>query len=253
MINILIIEDEQPNAERLKRLVLAIKPQAVILDVLDTVAGSVDWLKSNPVPDLILMDIRLADGISFEIFNQVEVKSPIIFTTAYDEYAVRAFKFNSVDYLLKPIEQEELAAALEKVGQRAENVSAMITDRLQGVIDALENKKIRTRFLIPHKDGYKILAANDVSFFHSEHKVTYAHLPNGKNEVVPQNLEELEEQLDPTLFFRLNRQYIVNVNAIDKVYNHFNSKLKVTFRHYALHEAFVSRERAPLFKAWLDQ
>jgi len=253
MINILIIEDEHPNAERLRRLVLAIKPQAVILDVLDTVAGSVDWLKSNPVPDLILMDIRLADGISFEIFNQVEVKSPIIFTTAYDEYAVRAFKFNSIDYLLKPVEEEELRAALEKIGRRAENVSAIITDRLLGVIDALEHKKIRTRFLIPNRDSYKILAANDVSFFHSEHKITYAHLPNGENEVVPQNMEELEEQLDPIHFFRLNRQYIVNINAIDKVYNHFNSKLKVTFHYYPLQEAFVSRERAPMFKAWLDQ
>lgn len=253
MINILIIEDEHPNAERLKRLVLAIKPQAVILDVLDTVAGSVDWLKSNPVPDLILMDIRLADGISFEIFNQVEVKSPIIFTTAYDEYAVRAFKFNSIDYLLKPVEEEELRAALEKISRRNEDASAILTDRLKGVIDALENKKIRTRFLIPHKDGYKILTANDVSFFHSEHRITYAHLPSGKNEVVPQNMEELEEQLDPILFFRLNRQYIVNINAIDKVYNHFNSKLKITFLDYPLQEAFVSRERAPVFKAWLDQ
>ncbi|QNR86821.1 response regulator transcription factor [Pedobacter riviphilus] len=251
--NILIIEDEHPNAERLKRLVLAIKPQAVILDVLDTVSSSVEWLKSNPVPDLILMDIRLADGISFEIFNHVEVKSPIVFTTAYDEYAVRAFKFNSVDYLLKPIEEEELRTALEKTGRRTEDVSAIITDRLQGVIDALENKKIRTRFLIPHKDSYKILAANDVSFFHSEHKITYAHLPSGWNEVVPQNMGELEEQLDPTLFFRLNRQYIVNINAINKVYNHFNSKLKVSFHHYPLLEAFVSRERVPLFKAWLDQ
>ncbi|MDM1293000.1 response regulator transcription factor [Sphingobacterium sp. N143] len=248
--NILIIEDEKLNADRLKRLLREIKPSVHILDVLDNIVDSVNWFKDNEMPDLVMMDIRLSDGLSFEILENSKIDCPIIFTTAFDEYAVRAFKFNSVDYLLKPVEKKELADAMTKL----ENLLYQQLNQapLQGLLDFIYPKDFRTRFLLPYKDGYKTIVVEDIQYFYSEFKSTHACLKSGHVEVVPQTMEELEQQLDPKFFFRANRQFIVHIDAIRRLHNHFNGKLKVEIKHSEATEILVSREKAQLLKNWLD-
>jgi len=248
---VLIIEDEQPNADRLKRLLLQLRPHLEILSVEDSIASSVSWLKKNQKPDLIMMDIRLSDGLSFEIFNWVTVSSFVIFTTAFDEYAVKAFKYNSIDYLLKPIDSEELKAALI----RFENLlieQPIMPTALEGLVDYLQPKNYRKRFLLAYKDGYKTILTENILYFQSEWGATQAMLKNGCIEAIPQTLEDLEKQLDPKCFFRANRQFIVHIDAVKRVLNHFNGKLKLEIQHQETGEILVSREKAPAFKAWMD-
>ena len=248
--NILIIEDEKLNADRLKRLLREIKPAVQILDVLDNIADSVNSFSENDMPDLVMMDIRLSDGLSFEILENIKIDCPIIFTTAFDEYAVRAFKFNSIDYLLKPVEKKELADALTKLeGLLYQQLNQ---PPLQGLLDFLYPKDFRTRFLLPYKDGYKTITVEDIHYFYSEFKLTHACLKSGQVEIVPQTMEELEQQLDPKVFFRANRQFIVHIDAIKRLHNHFNGKLKVELKQGEDIEILVSREKAQLLKNWLD-
>lgn len=250
MINsILIIEDEKLNADRLQRLIKTIRPKASIIGVLDSIADSVDWFKTNQNPDVVMMDVRLADGISFDIFARVDISCPIIFTTAYDEYAVRAFKYNSIDYLLKPVEPEELETAFEKLESF---VAGQQEKSLEGLLNYLKPKEFRSRFLLPYRDGYKSLLVEDIIYFYSELKITRATLHTGTEEIVPQTLEELEQQLDPKLFFRANRQFIVYINAIQQIHNYFNGKLKIDIKNDPDVEIIVSREKANLLKNWLD-
>lgn len=249
--NILIVEDEKPNADRIKRLVTKLRPQSKIVSVEDSVIGSVNWLKINPMPDLILMDIRLSDGLSFEIFNQLEITCPVIFTTAYDEYAVKAFKYNSIDYLLKPIEEEDLDMALKRYENFIDSVP-YVNSAIAGLLNYMQPKDYRKRFLIPHKDGYKTLLVEDVMYFFTELGINYAVLFNGNTEVVPQNLEELEGQLDPKLFFRANRQFIIHVNSVKHIHNDFNGKVSLELKLSTTSKIIVSREKAPSLKTWLD-
>lgn len=248
--NILIIEDEKLNADRLKRLLREIKPTVQILDVLDNIADSISWFSDNETPDLVMMDIRLSDGLSFEILENAKIDCPIIFTTAFDEYAVRAFKFNSIDYLLKPVEKKELADALEKL----ENLLLQQLNHvpLQGLLDFIAPKDFRARFLLPYKDGYKTVVVENILYFYSEFKMTHARLKSGQVEIVPQTMEELEQQLDPKVFFRANRQFIIHIDAIKRLHNHFNGKLKIEIRQSEDVEILVSREKAQLLKNWLD-
>ncbi len=197
-----------------------------------------------------MMDIRLSDGLSFEILEKVTLKCPIIFTTAYDEYAVRAFKYNSIDYLLKPIEKEELYAALKKV---AANTSQHLDQNmLQGLLNFMQPKDFRSRFLLPYRDGYKTILIEDVFYFYSEHKITHAKLKSGATEIIPQTLEELENQLNPKLFFRANRQFIIHIDAIKQLHNYFNGKLKIELKNNDETEILISREKAQTIKNWLD-
>ncbi len=252
MINrVLIIEDEKLNADRIKRLLLELRPELTILGLLDSVKDSVAWLAENDSPDMIMMDVRLADGLSFEIFDQVDVVSPVIFTTAYDEYAVRAFKHNGVDYLLKPIDRQELQRSIER--------HEFITQKLQGTDPSIEKllatirpKEYKSRFLLPFRDGFKTISVDDVCFFSSEMNVTFANLFTGGQEVIPHPLEKLEKRLDPKMFFRANRKYIIHIGSISGVHNYFNGKLKIDIRGYRDEEVIVSRDKAPLFKVWLD-
>jgi len=246
---ILIIEDEKPNADRLKRLINMLRPGAVIVDVIDSVSESVSWLQQNASPDVVMMDVRLADGLSFDIFDKIEVKCPVIFTTAYDEYAVRAFKFNSVDYLLKPVEKDELEAAFNKLEQHYQND---LQKSMEGLLNFVQRTDYRSRFLLPFRDGYKTVLVSDVTYFHSEQKITRARLLDGKDEILPQTMEELEQQLDPKLFFRANRQFIIHIDAIQQLHNYFNSKLKVTLKKNPEVEIIVSRDKANLLKSWMD-
>ncbi|MCT4137111.1 response regulator transcription factor [Elizabethkingia anophelis] len=250
--NILIIEDERPNAERLKRLILGIKPQANILSVLESVSESVEWLDSHEKPDLIMMDIKLSDGLSFEIFDKTQlVDVPIIFTTAYDEYAIKAFKQYSIDYLLKPVDKDELAMAFEKYDQLDIMVNKATNPSIEKLLDEFRPKNYRTRFLLSYRDGFKTVMVSDVLYFYSEQKITKARLTDRTDEIIPHTMDELEQQLDPKLFFRANRQFIICINAVEHIYNYFNNKLKVTMRKNTDVEIIVSRDKAPLLKNWM--
>ncbi|AZB24198.1 MULTISPECIES: LytR/AlgR family response regulator transcription factor [Chryseobacterium] len=248
---ILIVEDERPNADRLKRLLLKLRPHIEILSVEDSITSAVNWLQNNVVPDIIMMDVRLADGLSFEIFNKHEIKSAVIFTTAYDEYAVQAFKYNSIDYLLKPIEEEELDAALKRYETFMEAVP-VVGSAIEGLLNYIQPKDYRKRFLIAHRDGYKTVLAEDILYIYTELGISKAMLNTGVVENIPQTLEELEKQLDPKFFFRANRQFIIHIDSVKQIFNHFNGKLKLELRKQPEMEVIVSREKASVFKSWMD-
>lgn len=247
---VLIIEDERPNADRLERLIKSVRPNAQIVDVLECICESIEWFESHEMPDVVMMDIRLSDGLSFEIFEKTTISCPIIFTTAYDEYAVKAFKYNSIDYLLKPVELDELERAFQKLESTS---SAPEPASLANLLNYFQPKDFRTRFLLPYRDGYKSLQINDISYFYSKLKITRAKLHNGTEEIIPLTMEELEEQLNPKDFFRANRQFIIHVDAIEQIHNYFNGKLKIDLKKSPEDmELIVSREKASLLKAWLD-
>lgn len=250
--NIIIIEDEKLNADRLIRLLKEIRPEIQINAVIESITDTVNWLNNHLQPDAIFMDIRLCDGISFEIFEKTDINCPVIFTTAYDEYAVRAFKYNSIDYLLKPVESGELKAAIEKLESARFPFSL---SALNGLTDFLSQKKeYRTRFLLPYRDGYKTLLVSEIAFLYTENRITYAQPCSGNQSVfLPQTLEELEQQLDPKQFFRANRQYIIHIDSIQHIFNHFNGKLKVELKRFPTTEILISREKASVFKQWLDK
>lgn len=246
---ILIIEDEKPNADRLTRLIKQIRPSATVMAVHDSIAESVEWLNSGQCPDVIMMDVRLSDGLSFEIFEKTDVMSPVIFTTAYDEYAVRAFKYNSIDYLLKPIQVDELEQSFLKL-EATNNVN--IPGAIKGLLNFLHPKDFRTRFLLPYRDGYKTLLVDDINYFYSEQRISKAKIKEGSFEIIPQTLEELEIQLNPKHFFRANRQFIIHIDSVRQVHNYFNGKLKIDLHSEPDLEILVSREKANLLKSWLD-
>ncbi len=204
---------------------------------------------------MILADIQLTDGLSFEIFSRVAVTSPVIFTTAYDEYAIRAFKYNSVDYLLKPVEKDELAVAMEKARCQQKPVDALEHNRLYSdLMDYIGGKPVyRERFLIPFRDGYRIVRTAEVNHFTSIDKITRAYLPDGNFVVVPQTLEELETELNPNSFFRANRQFIVHVDSIERIVNYLNFRLKIKLCKYSDKEIIVSRDKASLLKDWVNR
>ncbi|RQO65827.1 DNA-binding response regulator [Pedobacter sp. KBW06] len=249
---ILILEDEKPNSDRIQRLMRSIRPEIEIAGVLPSVKKTVEWLSKNEAPDLILMDIQLADGVSFNIFDLADVACPVIFTTAYDEYAVRAFKYNSIDYLLKPVEEEELEAAIIKFEKNSMQKSHQQSPLIQELISHMQPREYRTRFFLPYRDSYRKINVEDIAFFYAHLNITYANLMNGEKIIVPQTMETLEKELEPKNFFRANRQYILHVNAIEKVHNFFNGKLKLKVKNQEEEEVIVSRAKAPLFKTWLD-
>ncbi|MBG8555626.1 LytR/AlgR family response regulator transcription factor [Hymenobacter guriensis] len=261
---VLLLEDEYPAAERLQRLLRQAAPEAQVAAVLDSVSGAVQWLEINPAPDLILSDIQLADGLSLEIFDQLLVRSPVIFTTAYDAYAIRAFKANSVDYLLKPVKLTELTAALTKLrdwrlalGESAgaepqpEDTSA---HRLERLADALPrpDRQFKTRFLVRSGEQLLPLPAAQVAWFQSRHETTTLTATDGRRFVVDYTLEQLESLLDPSQFFRLNRQFIAQLPAVQRLHPHFNGKLLLDLQPAPSDEVLVSREKAAAVKSWLE-
>jgi len=250
MINkLVIVEDEKPNADRLVRLIRTLAPETNILAVLDSITDSVDWFSTNPSPDLIMMDIRLSDGLSFDIFSKVEISCPVIFTTAYDEYALQAFRHNGIDYLLKPIEAEELEKALDKV--RLVSGNGYDNAAMERLIDLMRPKEFRSKFLLPFKDGYKVVPIGEISYVCVEHRIATAYLSNGSEAVLQHTMEELEQQLDPKLFFRANRQFIIHIDSVKQILNYFNGKLKVILKGNAA-EVIVSREKAAALKDWIS-
>ena len=253
--NILIVEDEAFSARRLKTMVTEIDPTFRILDILDSVEATVGWLKSHTTPDLILMDIELTDGKSFDIFDQMEVTCPVIFVTAYNEYAIRAFKVNSIDYLLKPVKQEELAGSIEKLRQIKQHYTAGIPAiNLQSLLQAFQQQtSYRDRFLIKQADRLLPVEVTDIAYFQAKEKINSIHTFDGKTFMIDQTLDEIEKALDPKKFFRANRQFIVSAAAVEKIHFWFSSKLKVDLRPKSSEEVIVSREKAMAFRSWLGE
>jgi two-component system, LytTR family, response regulator LytT len=250
---ILIVEDEKHNASRLQRLLADISPEFVVVGVLETVKDTINWLKKETVPDVILMDIRLSDGLSFDIFEKVDVVSPIIFTTSYDEYAVKAFKVNGIAYLLKPIEKDELEAALKKAER--EQQKNVTTSELEHLLHLFKERVpvFRKRFLLPGFNGYKTISVGEIDYFFTEQKVTYLVTSGGNSEMLAQSMDDLEDELDPDEFFRANRQFIIHIDSVNLIQNDSNGKLKVVLKQKHTAEIVVSREKAPMLKKWLDR
>ena len=245
----LIVEDERFAFVELKRMMEQLRPDYTWVGRTESVADTVLFLKNNPV-ELILLDIRLADGNSFEIFEQIQVTIPIIFTTAYDEYAIQAFKLNSIDYLLKPVEEEDLLAALNKLERQQEKREVAFDYKKLG--QALIGSSKKDRFLVQFGDSYNFINVNDIAFFYSEDKVVFLHTFSGKKYIIDYALTQLESQLDDKMFFRLSRGIIANINAIKKADKYFNSRLKITLNPDFQQEVLVSRERVPEFLNWID-
>ncbi len=248
---ILIIEDETPAADRLKKMILDFEPAAEITSNLVSIASSVKWLKENPAPDLIFMDIHLSDGDSFEIFNEQDVTSPVVFVTAYDQYALDAFKVNSIDYLLKPVKKEDLLRALEKFKQRGSSNMQQMMDLLKQMNITPSKKETQKRIVIRYGDTIKMVEIADVAYFYTEDKINFLCTKDNVRYPIDQNLDELENMVDSAVFFRINRQYIININAIDKMLAWSKSRVKVILKPVCENETIVSTERSPNFKEWL--
>jgi DNA-binding LytR/AlgR family response regulator len=248
---ILLIEDEKPAARRLVQLITAQLPEAEIYGNLDTVTSAVEWLNKNPHPDLIFLDIQLADGISFEIFEKVKVTAPIIFCTAYDQYAIKAFKLNSIDYLLKPVDPDELGQALKKFqsGQKSPSISL---DEIRNLLQNTQ-KSYKNRFLVKIGERIQTIDVQEIAFFFSEDKVTLLQTRTSKKFIIDYTLDEVENMVSPDEFFRLNRKYISSVAAIKDVFTFSNSRLKIHLENCTDNDILISREKMGTFKSWLGQ
>lgn len=250
--NVLIIEDEKPAARRLNRMLASLNID--VSEMLHSVEESLNWLQNNEHPDLIFLDIQLSDGLSFEIFEEIEVKSAIIFTTAYDEYALKAFKLNSIDYLLKPIDEDELEAAVnqfKKQQPKQAEVQVNLDDIRKLLINPID-RKFKKRLSIKVGQHIKIIPVDDIECFYSENKATYIHTSEKRIYLLDNSLEKWEEQLNPEQFFRVNRTFIVHINAIKDIISYTNSRLKLVLETYNDQEIIVSRERVKDFKNWID-
>ncbi len=251
---VLIVEDEPQAASRLKTLINKVDASIEVLGVVDSVKSAVKWFESNEAPQLVFMDIQLADGLSFEIFEKVQVKSPIIFATAYDEYALKAFKVNSIDYLLKPIDEESLKKALDKYKSRILNddTQKLVLDSIGTAMQML-TKKHKERFVTKVGEHLKFIDVSDVLFFLSEEKITFCKAKDGRTHILDFTLDQLELLIDPSKFYRINRKYIISLNAITDMISHTNSRLKLVLKTCDDSNVIVARERVQDFKNWLDQ
>lgn len=248
----LIIEDEYHAAKRLKSMLSVIRPSIEIVGGLDSVRDCVSWFNENENPDLVFMDIQLADGLSFSIFQQVKITAPVIFTTAFHEYSLKAFKVNSVDYLLKPIDELDLENAIIKYENlnlnRSQAPDASISSVMQSFVD---KKPFRERFLVKIRDKFIFILADEVAYFYSEESVSFLVTQQGKSFIFDNTLSQLEGELDPAKFFRINRKQLVHFSAIKSIVSYFNNRLKLDLQPKYKVEALVSREKVKDFKLWL--
>lgn len=249
---VVIIEDEKPAARRLSRMLAALDIE--VQEMLHSVEESLNWLQNSKHPELIFLDIQLSDGLSFEIFEEIEVKSAIIFTTAYDEYALRAFKLNSIDYLLKPIDEEELANAVKQFKKnQPQKTDLMVNlDDIKKLLINPLDRKFKRRLSIKVGSHIKIISIDNIECFFSENKATYCYTREKRSFLLDNSLEIWQEQLDPEQFFRVNRTFIVNINAIKDIIAYSNSRLKLILQSYSQTEIIVSRERVKDFKSWIE-
>ena len=251
---ILIIEDEAPAARQLTKMLLQSDPSIVVIEVIDSIEASVKWLQTFPAPDAVFMDIQIADGLSFDIFNHVEIACPVVFTTAFDQYAIKAFKVNAIDYLLKPIDEDELSMTLEKVRNRKSETHLppqYNADLMQNLMFQLQKKDFKERFLTKSGQNFSPIEVADIAYFFSADGLTQCSVFNAKKHIIENSLDELEQLLNPKFFFRINRKLIINIKCIQKISPHFNSRLKLELTPQYSEDIFVARERVNDFKAWL--
>ncbi len=252
---ILIIEDEYPAAERLQRLLEELPEATEVVGVLDSVEASVKWLREQTAPDLILSDIQLSDGLSFEIFEKILTSTPIVFTTSYDEYAIQAFRVRSIDYLLKPIKLQELKRAIAKYQQFRQDFSK--NDQLQKMeqlLDSLNHsgKQHKRRFLVKKGEQLLPLTDEEIAYFYTENELVFMHTHAGKKYVVDYTLEQLEQLLDPARFFQINRQFILQMEAIEKIHAYFSNRYKLMVQPRPQEDVIVSKGKAKAFRLWLE-
>lgn len=250
--NILIIEDEKPAAKRISKLVKSLDPNIKILEVIDSVEDTVAWFNNFPAPDLAFMDIQLADGLSLDIFNLTKVGCPVIFTTAYDEYALEAFKVNSIDYLLKPIDPKDLDRAWEKFKTMKGGSDSAIIGLLDAFKSQTQQQQYKERFLVKKGDGFKYITIDLISYFYSEGGLTFLKTFENERFVLDDKMDPLEKGLSPRNFFRINRKLIISDKSVVEIANYFNSRLKLMLKPNFDDEVIVSRERVSGFKSWLD-
>jgi two-component system, LytTR family, response regulator len=252
--HVIIIEDEHLTAERIANLLKQIDPEITVISTIDTVKKAVEWFSSNAQPDLVFMDIQLADGLSFDIFDLVKIEAPVVFITAYQEYAIKAFKVHSVDYLLKPVSDEDLRAALNKYKRYFQQELALpeIGGELLRNIREMISKPYKSRFMIRVGEHIKSLDVEHILYFYSLQKGVYLHSSDQRNYVIDYTISALEDMLDPALFHRINRQYLVSHRAISDLITLSSSKLKVKLLHSDKDDIYISRERMTAFKEWLD-
>jgi DNA-binding LytR/AlgR family response regulator len=245
----IILEDENRAVNHLRRLIHQVAPEMKVLEVFDTVRDTVTYLEKNPALDLIFSDVQLADGISFEIFSKVKVDCPIIFTTAYDTYAIEAFNANGIDYLLKPIEEERLSKAIEKARKFTTRID------LEGLLNlniSTARKQRKSRFMVRVGEKIRTIMVEEILLFYSFEKTTYLHTRTHRNYIIDYSLDELEGMVDPEKFFKINRKYIVSIDACSQIIAWSNNRLKIDVEGIDDQKIVVARERVKEFKAWLD-
>src|SRR5947207_8954592 len=257
---VFIIEDEELAVKKLRKTLESVDDTAEVVGVAESIKASVNWMKNNPTPDLILMDIELCDGQSFEIFDKVEVKSTVIFTTSYDEYALKAFKVNSVDYLLKPVQKEDLQAALTKLkniktmfgvqdGSQSLNVDNLVKELQQ----KLQPKEFRKRFLVKHAQKLVSVDVDEIAYFYSDGRLNFFKTYDNRKFVVDYTMDDLEEMLDPGRYFRISRSFYVSIDSIDQIHDYFGNRLLLHLKPVVDKESIVSREKVTEFKQWMGK
>jgi len=257
MIKVVIIEDELPAQRLLKETLQEIDIKTEVVCCLNSIKSAVEWFKNNSHPDIVLLDIKLSDGLSFEIFKQVNIESSIIFTTAYDEYAIQAFKVNSIDYLLKPVEKDELQTAFEKYQhynkQFIQEKNSYIDFSELAVLIKSEKTEYRKRLLIQSNESFFHLPVDDIALFYSMQGITFAVTFEKREYPVNFSLENLKDQLQPDNFFKINRQFIVNIDAIKRVHSYFNGKLKLEIKPSHAENVIIGKDKVASFKRWMDR
>lgn len=248
--DVVIIEDERRSADKLGRMIAKHDASIEVIASIDSVKNAVEWFRENSPPDLVFLDIQLSDGTAFDLLSELENSPPIIFTTAYDQYAVKAFKYNSIDYLLKPLDQEELVNAIEKY--RKSDLENTATNNSYSKIDKIINGEFKKRFLIKIGDQYKSVEVDSIAYFQYEDGLTYLHDREGKKWPMDQSLDHLEEVLHPLEFFRVNRKFLISLKAIDQIHSYFNSRLMLKLLPSSDEDIIVSRDRVSDFKRWMD-
>lgn len=252
---ILILEDEQRAALDLQATIKDVLPEVEIVGILDSVDSAIAWFNKNPSPDLAFFDIQLADGLSFEIFNEVKVICPVIFCTAFDEYALQAFQVNSVDYILKPFDKKAVRRALDKVkalGNFFQNRDGNLEKKLAKLLEAVRPASAKSTFLVTHREKLLPISVSDIAYFYIEHEVTFIHTLDNRRFMLNQTLDELEKVLDPRQFFRANRQFLLHAKAIEEVEQYFARKLLIKLKAQTKEPIVVSKAKATEFLQWLE-
>ena len=247
---VIIIEDEKPAAEKLLKGIQKADPAIEISAVLNNVKDSVDWLRQNPMPDLLFMDIELSDGLSFKIFEALAINSPVIFCTAFDEYWQEAFEHNSIDYLLKPVKQEKLEAALNKYDKLKQHFAAGFQQLLQWQQQSASNG-YKKRFLVKRGTDYISVKTGDIAYFYAAHKLVCMVNSSNQKFILDQSLADIEKQLDPAQFYRVNRKYLIQLNAIKKIKTYPKSKLQLEVEPVVNEDIVISQENVSAFKEWM--